>query len=244
MMKVLMVGSQASVSGNLRKGLECRGHTVVVVHTPTPVDEGCPHYSSRWVNPLRKQFGDGFDVVHVHSPNLKRFLMVYPYLRGGVPLVCHWHGSDLRVWYKSMPVKRYMMRKAGMNVYSTVDLAWWLRVPRDRKVLVNCPVDTDVFKPSGVRGSGVVVFDGGGLSGHRVPHGDMPGFLCKYEMVDVHNSMGLDDNLMSVVALEAASCGLVVKQFPWIDRRWVEENASVGVVGQQMEELYRVVVGE
>lgn len=234
-----MVGGSASVSGNLKTGLEHKGHTVVLACDPSPHNDDTVRYEYRlrWCFPLRKQFGDGYDIIHVHSPNLKKYLMIQPYLHDGVPLVCHWHGSDLRIPFKSFPMKHHMIQNASMNIYSTCDLAWWIQTKN--KMLLNCPVDTDIFKPLG-KGEGCVVFDGGGkaYAAHKIQHHLMPGYLNRFAEADIHNAMGLDDSLFSVIAFEAASCGLRVKQFPWMDRQWVVDNCDVDVVAERLERIY------
>jgi len=236
-MKILMVGSAANVGPVLKRGLERLGHTVVLVHNPSVFDDTVETKKLKWGFPV-KRYGDGFDVVHVHSPNLKKLLAVFPYWWHCVPLVCHWHGSDLRVWRKSFPVKRWFIRHAAMNLYSTLDLAWWIQGAPKR--LLNCPVDTELFKPWAVPGSGMVTFNGGGRSfcDHRIPHKEMPEYLRRYSRADIHNSMGLDDGLFSVIAFEAAACGLDVAQFPWMTREWVMGSCGMDVIAEQMEEIY------
>jgi hypothetical protein len=227
----------------LRRGLEKLGHTVVMADNPSVFDDGMkPEYDLKWYEPVFGHLGeaDDYDIVHVHSPNLKKFLAVIPY--SDVPLVCHWHGTDLRYWRKAWPVKRYMMKHAAMNLYSTVDLAWWLQgVP---KRLLNCPVDTELFKPGDKPGEGSVVFDGGAkaYSQHHIPHKDMPGYLRMFEFASIHNAMGLDDTLYSIIAFECAACGLMVEQFPWMTREWVLQNASIPVVTIQLQKIYQDVM--
>lgn len=235
-MNILMISALAPVGQILKRGLERLGHTVVLVDNPSVFDDGMKSdYPLRWVLPLKKQFGDDFDIIHVHSPNLKKFFLVYPYRH--VPMVCHWHGSDLRIWKKSFPVRHWFMRHAKMNLYSTVDLAWWIH---GKKKLLLCPVDTEMFKPAEKKGKGTVLFSGGSQSfkAHRVLHKDMPAYLQKFERADVRPAMGLDTHLISITALECASCGLEVVQFPWMNREWVLKNADMMVIAKKLEEIY------
>lgn len=237
-MKILMISTTPPVGQTLRRGLEALGHRVVIVDDPSPFDDAMkPEYHMSWSVSLRRRFGDGYDVVHVHSPNLKKFLLAYPYVKRGVPMVCHWHGSDLRIWTRSFPVRRWFMRHAKMNLYSTNDLAWWVH---GRKMLLNCPVDCEMFKPGEEPGHGTVVFNGGGkaFNDHRILHENMPEYLQGYSMADIHNAMGLDDTLLSIIALECSACGLKVVQFPWMTRDWVLENASLPVIAKKVEQVY------
>lgn len=246
-MNILMVGSTPPVGQVLKRGLMQLGHKVDMVDNPSFFDDGMPiEYELTWTMP-RMRYGDRslFDIVHVHSPNLKKWLVAYPYVRAGVPLVCHWHGTDLRDWKKSFPVKNWFIRHAKMNLYSTIDLAWWIqKAPR---MLLNCPVDTDLFKPGMTTGTGTVTFNGGAKSFeyHRIPHKKMPSYLQKFEKASIHNDTGemsVDDGLFSIIAFECASCGLKVEQFPWMTREWVLQNASMNVICKKIEQLYKEAI--
>lgn len=249
-----MIGSCPPVGQTLKKGLEQAGHSVTLVDDPSVFDDDVKaEYPLKWSLGLRKGFGDDYprpdgkleipryNVVHVHSPNLKKCLLAYPYVRAGVPLVCHWHGSDLRLFWKSWPAKQWCIKHAKMNIYSTCDLAWWLRDSPKR--LINCPVNCDVFKPGETAGDGLVTFDGGAKAfrTHRVPHKEMPEYLRRYQFASIHNAMGLDDNLYSIIAFEAAACGLIVLQFPFMNREWVLSNASIPVITKQLLQVYKEV---
>lgn len=238
-----MVGGSCNVGCNLKRGLEKLGHRVVLVKELSVFDDYSPDKTLWWGGVLRKNLGR-FDVVHIHSPNLKKFLFALRYLLAGSVLVCHWHGSDLRLWRKSFPVRHLCFMFGVAHLYSTRDLAWWIWTDKSCKFHVWCPVDTEVFRPYLNRKSGIVLFDGGGKSyqEHRVLHRDMPSYLNRFAVADIRNAMGLDDGLMSVIALEAASCGLVVKQFPWMDRDWVVDHASIGVVSERVESIYKGLI--
>ena len=63
-MKILMVGNTAFTGVNLKKGLEEQGHKVVLV---TDI---------HWSDFLQKKYGiNGFDIVHIHTPNFKKLVM-------------------------------------------------------------------------------------------------------------------------------------------------------------------------
>ena len=129
-----------------------------------------------------------------------------------------------------------------MNLYSTNDLAWWLQgVP---KRLLLCPVDTELFKPARTSGEGSVTFDGGAQAYgmHRVPHSNMPMYLQRFDTANIHNAMGLDDTLYSIIAFEAAACGLKVEQFPWMTRDWVLQHSSMTVIAEQLENIYKEIL--
>jgi glycosyltransferase involved in cell wall biosynthesis len=232
-MNILMVGDAAFVGENLKKGLEKMGHTVV---HDTDI---------HWPDIFKLKYGrQKFDVVHIHSPNFKKLLLVLKYLRHS-KLVCHWHGSDLRHPLKAFPVYN-LLKKADFNLYSTLDLAWWLRkVSVDRKMLFACPIDTVLFKPNGNIKHGVVVFNGGGrsIAVHKIPHDEMPEYLNQFRTVDVHNADGLDDGLPSVIAFEAASCGCNVPELPHINRQWVLDNASIFLQTKRLLDVYRRLLG-
>lgn len=228
-----MVGEAAFVGENLTKGLRKMGHTVVF--------DNDLHWSQLFRKKYGKQF---FDIVHIHSPNFKKLGIVWRYL-SKAKLVCHWHGSDLRHPYKAFPVYHLLKRIADFHLYSTIDLRWWLRrVPDDKKMLFICPVDTTVFRDYGTEKKGVVTFSGGGKSFkvHRVKHENMPDYLNQYAVVNVHNADGLDDGLLSVIAMEAAACGCFVPQLPWLNRKWVVENADVDLQTKKLLEVYRRVL--
>lgn len=242
-MNILMVGSVCNVGCNLKVGLEELGHSVTLVSNRSVFDDYGPDFDLSWWDSFRKT-QDVFDIVHIHSPNLKKFLVCIRDFKNS-KLVCHWHGSDLRVFAKCFPVKSFFLNYADAHIYSTIDLAWW--IPVGNKYHIWCPVDTDLFRPNG-NGDGVgeVIFDGGAksYSTHRVHHNEMPGYLNRFSSASIHNAYGLDDHLMSVIALECISCGLSVKQFPLLDRKWVEDNASISVVAKKIESIYREVLDE
>jgi hypothetical protein len=73
---------------------------------------------------------------------------------------------------------------------------------------------------------------------HKVPHDMMPEYLNRFETVHVYNADGLDDGLLSVVAMEAVACGCVVPELPWLDRRWVLDNASIALQTEKLINVY------
>ena len=236
-----MIGSPCNIGCNLKKGLEERGHSVTLVGDNSVFNDSPPDFLIRWKDIFQKKYGNDFDIVHIHSPNLKKLLLVFAYLRKS-KLFCHWHGSDLRMWTKTFPVKKLFLRISDANIYSTCDLGWWIRKSLKRHIW--CPVDTDVFKLNNERGVDEITFDGGGKSfdDHHIEHADMPEYLSGYASADIHNAFGLDDGLMSVIALECLSCGLKVNQFPLLNREWVVNNASVPVVAKRIEDFYYEVL--
>jgi len=240
-MNILMVGDAAFAGENLVKGLKQRGHTVFHVQVFS------------WFDIFHKKYdGFCFDVVHIHIPNFKKLLMVWRYVfrylffrDKHVKIVCHWHGSDLRHPLKTFPVYRFFQRFGDFHLYSTLDLRWWLKwVSEDRKMLFTCPVDTMLFKSDGGVKEGNVVFRGGGKSfkDHRIPHDKMSGYLNRFSVVDVFNADGLDDGLLSVVAMEAVCCGCRVNQLPGLTRQWVVDNASIDVQTEKLLSVYGKVL--
>jgi len=238
-----MVGEVALIntSINLKKGLEKFGHEVVIQDV------------LRWRDIFRKKYGEQrFDIVHIQSPNFKKLCIGWRYIFGRLffsdaKLVCHWHGSDLRHSLHAFPVYRLLKLMGDFHLYSTLDLRWWLRnISDDKKLLFNCPVDIDHFKPSDMVKEGGVVFNGGGKSFavHRIPHEEMHMYLNRFETVDVHNDDGLDDGLLSVIALEAACCGCKVPQLSNLNRQWVVENASIDSQTKKIIEVYERLLND
>ena len=246
-MNILMIGNICNVGSNLKKGLEQFGHTVTIVDNPSVLHDDVASYPLAWKGVVKSPWSsnDRFDIIHIHSPNMKKLGNCLGWLRRS-RVVCHWHGSDLRHGWKAWPVYHWLLRFGSFHLYSTVDLAWWLRsVSNSKKCLFRCPVDTSVFKPNGDTRNGCIVFDGGAHSfnTHRIPHYRMPDELNKYESVDIRNADGLHESLLSVIGLEAASCGCRVVQYPWMTREWVKENASVMSQANQLLQIYKKVIG-
>lgn len=229
-MKVLIVDNTAFVGENIKKGLE------MLYHYDVTLDDNIS-----WRDSFGHKYNqEYFDIIHVNSPNFKKLATIWNYLRDGTKLVCHWHGSDLRHPVKCFPVYRWLQVHADMNLYSTLDLRWWIKYS-DKKMLFNCPVDTDVFQPDSVHiKHGHTRFVGGGQSFnvHRISHSDMPRYLNQFETVDIINADGLDDGLLSVIALEAASVDCKINQLPWLNRDWVIDNASILSQTKQLVDVY------
>jgi len=242
-MNILMVHSMCNISTNLKKGLEKLGHKVTIVGVDSPFEDEKPDITMNWKDILHNKYGDDYDIVYLHSPNFKKCLAIQKYI-GDKKLVCHWHGSDLRIWRKSFPIRTYMLWMADAHIYSTIDLAWWIK--RDMKFNILPPVDTEQFKPNKEKKMGTVIFDGGGkaLEVHKIPHKFMPEYLNKFEKAEIHNAYGLSDKLMSVIALECLACGLKVEQFPNLNREWVVKNASVDVIAKKTEKILEDVIDE
>jgi len=240
-MRVLMIDSIANTGALISNELNKRGIPTVFVGKGTTFDDYVPDDIMKWRLP-KKRYGKYFDIVHIHSPNLKKWLIAYPYLRSGSKLVCHWHGSDLRMWKKSFPIRRLAMKKADINYYSTLDLKWWLRDVKSE--LINCPIDTDRFVPSEKEPeNSYVSFDSGGQSykRHNVKHIDMPKYLQLFTNAEIRNRW-VDDGLYSVLAFECASCGLKIDEFPWMDRKWVLNNAGKDVIMDKIIGKYNEIL--
>ena len=236
-----MVGNTASVGWNLTKGLREKGVDVVFVGNKSNVTSGDYDYVLDWKTFLRKKYGKKhFDIAHIHSPNFKKLGASWKYIKNA-KLVCHWHGSDLRIPKKAFPVYHFLKRRGNYHLYSTVDLGWWLRkIPENKRQRFLCPVDTERFKPNGLKNKGMVTMSGGGsgFNKHKVIHDEMPGFLNQFEKANVYDT-NVDERLFSVAVFEAVACGLQVKQFPWMDRNWVLENASIN---SQTEKVFKIYI--
>ena len=220
-MNFLIVGNVASLGWNLKQGLKKKGHDVDIVFDKSICVDGES-------TGIRKK---SYDVVVLNSPNIFKLKRFWRQIFSCRKLVCYWHGSDLRMWKKSFPVRLYFMRRAHVNLYSTVDLAWWLPNDDRSKHLISC-VDTDMFKPNGT-----VVLSDGARRKEKIPHKDMPSFLNRFECAEVCPAFGLDCGLLQVSHLEAISCGLTVVSHPYFDRDWVLENASIDVYADKFFKL-------
>ena len=236
--KILMVESDPFIGVNLKKGLENLGHSVTL-------DSG---EIASWKRMFTKCYGnDDFDIVHIHSPNMKKVGCCWKYLKGDTKLVCHWHGSDLRHPSKSFPVLRLMKRWGDLHLFSTIDLQWWLRDVKNSSLFV-CPVDTEMFKPDeSIEKIDEVLKWGMGLlhwgcefeQEFFIEHDCVPKFLNNYRKVLCTPEDGLSPFLISVSALEAASCGLEVVHHPYMTREWILKNASIESQSTLLDSLYR-----
>jgi len=243
-----MISNVASVGWNLTKGLRDNGVNVVFVGNKSNVTSGEYDYVLSWKDFLRKKYGKKhFDIVHIHSPNFKKLGASWRYLTGfllffDAKLICHWHGSDLRFPYKSFPVYHFLKMIGDYHLYSTDDLAWWLRkIPKNKKEWFLCPVDTELFRPDKqIKKDGTVTFMREGYK-NAVMHDDMPKFLNHFENINVQTPIGYKQ-IYSVSGFEGAACGLKVNNFPWMNREWVIENASIKSQTDKLLKIYEKVM--
>lgn len=233
-----MVGNTAFVGENLKKGLEELGMNVTLIKEK----------ELRWFK--NKRIDNHFDIVHIHSPNFKKFLYIKKFviqnlLKGKPKIIIHNHGSDLRLKYKMFPCYTFMFFIGDYFLYSTIDLAWWLRtiIKDDDKEYFICPVDTDVFKPINKCREGILMWGKKYSKGRNIPHDEIPDMLNKYAEVSCYPSYGLSPYLVSVSALEAGSCGCKVTHHPYMDRKWIMDNASIVVQCKKLYNIYNRVVG-
>lgn len=241
-MNVLMIGNVASTGWNLVKGLEKKGINVVLVSDESIVTSGIYDYQLSWFDFLRKKYGkDYFDIIHIHSPNLKKLSIAYRYLNA--KLVCHWHGSDLRIPRKAFPVYHLLKKISDYHLYSTIDLAWWLRkIDKDKKQLFLCPIDTSLFKPDGNKKQGLLTLSDGGKIGSPIYHDDMPKYMNNFDSLKVIPAYNLSERLLQVSMLEGAACDLNVLNHPWLNRKWVIDNASIDSQTEKLINIYNKVL--
>lgn len=245
-MNVLMIGNTASVGWNLVKGITDTDINVTFVGNHKDFLSGTYDYILSWKDFLHKNYGKTkFNIIHIQSPNLKKLGAIQRYMKNA-KLVCHWHGSDLRIPRKAFPVYKYLKKHGDYHLYSTVDLRWWLRtIPEDQKERFICPIDTEQFKPMGEKTNNNILIQGGGggYSNYRIIHDDMPKFISQYKTASI-NDKDFDNNLLSVMALEAASCDVKVKEYPWMDREWVIENASIKSQTPKIIKIYERLIND
>lgn len=240
-MKILMVGNIASVNSSLTEELRNRGHHVVLVANNNTITSGSGDFSISWSDLFTKKFGDDFDIIHISSPNLKKFLICFRYFKKS-KVVCHWRGSDLRLWYKTFPVRRLFFHIGNVHLYSTIDLHFWLKdIPREKKYFFRSCVDTEKFKPFNIiRKKEMLTMDKG--DDRTIPHDDMPKLFNEYKKIRSHNYL-VDDRIPSVTVMEAVACGCQSVFHPWMTRKWVIEHASVKSQTDKLISIYRKVIG-
>ena len=243
-MNVLMIGNVVSVGWNLTKGLRKNGIDVVFVDNENICTSGKSDYNMSWDDFLGKGYGKGdFDIVHIHAPNFKKLGLVWRYLNDDTKLICHWHGSDLRIFRKTFPVSRLLKKIADYHLYSTIDLAWWLRnVENTKKQHFRCPVDTDLFKPYGNKRDGLLVLSGGARTVDPLMHDDMPEYMNSFDYLDVTPAYDLSKKLLPVSMLEGGACGLYVLNHHWLTRSWVVANASIESQTKKLLDIYNGVL--
>lgn len=193
----------------------------------------------------------------------------YEEYKKGLKIICHWRGTDMRgvayqdykenrknkklltpILFSYYKIKEYMAHKiffkyADYHFYSTIDLAWWLRdISENKKSLLRCMVNTDIFKPSNPNRKGKVIFRSGARNykKNKIKHDDMPEHLNKFKDAEVYPACGLSPYLVSVTSMECLACGLKVKHHPTKNRKWVIDNASIKVVTDQILKVYNEVL--
>jgi len=249
-MKILMIGNTATVGHNLRLGLQRKGHEVRLISNINIYDEGEVDSDILWRDII---WGASIsfqpDVVHIHAPHIKKFGIALHFLNNDTKLVCHWHGTNLRNGYHHITnywLFPWLFRHADFHLYSTCDLVWWLRsIPNKKRMLFRCPVDTDLFNikvPVDKREKEMLVLNN--QKKLYIPHNQMPDLYNQYRLVGVDVNAAdeipsvVSPLLVSVSGLEAAACGCGVVFHPYMNRRWVVENASIESQTRQLLEVY------
>ena len=224
MIKVLMVGNTASVGWNFKKGLEKEGHHCDIIFKERPNLEGKRTEGGKLL--------DYYDIVHIHYPS-HRWKLSYCNLG---KTVLHWHGSDARKSHRNYFVKQKFRKIAKKSLCSTIDMNWW--IPEAERIIN--PIDTEMFKPMLRRKSGTVIFDNDHKKG--IPHNEMPDYMNKFKEAVVYPAQKLSPYLISVTALECASCGLRVRHHPYMTREWVVKNASIESQTEKLLKIYKDVL--
>jgi len=233
----------------MKKGLEkIEGVARVdILFDEAPTIDGTP-------TPFQSVLQPGqYDIVHYHYPFVKTYWKHKLYIENARVLVCHWHGTDLRLTTFKNPLKnlykplqtalhKLMFEMADFHYYSTIDLSWWLRsLPRDKRSHIYQCIDTDIFKPLPTSVTkGIISLEKGsrGFETHKILHKDMPYKLSHYIRANIVPAEGLDQKLVQVSTLECLACGLFVNGHAGKDRRWVLDNASIPVVCSKTYDKY------
>lgn len=238
-MKILMIGNPASVGWNLTKGLRKLGITVIFVGNKNKFTSGKYDYILSWKDFNKSKYGkNNFDIIHIHSPNIKKINLITHYKS---KKIYHWHGSDLRFFWKSFGVSKSI---SNYNLYSTVDLAWWLRhIPNNKKERFINPVDTEMFTSYTLFKNRILdTYSWERLMERDISHNDVPSFLNKCKTISCYPNYNLSPYLISVSALEGASCGCKVEHHPYMNRDWIIKNASIESQSKKLLEIYKKVL--
>jgi len=227
-LKVLMLDNIASVPWNLKKGLEAEGHLCHILFDKSGEDH--KRYLDGVSTP-ESEILDSYDIVHLHYPY---HLWKLKYVFRGRRLILHWHGSDARVWWRGFLVKWCLKRIANAQLYSTPDIG--------ENVFLGC-TDTDKFKPMspGMAPRGKIAVWGCGIK-HRVPREGVPKYLNRYEEWTMYPADNLSPELISIIALEAAACGCKITHHPYMNRKWILENASIPAATKRILKIYEKVL--
>lgn len=249
-MKILMIGNICRSGWYLKKGLEELGHEVILICEKHKCLEGEGDFPLTWTGwkNIKNQIGK-VDIVHIHSPNFKKILYASQFIKKS-KLIFHWHGSDLRHPIKRFPLEhRTLMRLADYNLYSTFDLQWFIK-RLDKNALCQhfrAPVDTEMFKPMVPwedRAREKLVWGKGALTKEQfIPHNKVPEMLNQYKYVECYPNDGVSPHLVSVSAMESASCGCKVVHHPYMNRQWVIENAGIKAQALKLLKVYHKVLG-
>lgn len=240
-MNILMIGNTASISYNLKQGLEKVGHDVTIISSENNLCTGKFKYNlTNGIFQLslldKKLTKKHFDILHIHAPNTKIYL-IGKFLAPDAKVILHFHGTSIRKPRKlfSFFIKS-IIQKADYVLYSTIDLRWYLRFTK-QKELFRCPVDTDLFKPiSNIKKEKSIIFNNSGKRNRK--HEDMPLYMNGFISATIYPNCDLSPYLVSVTALECASCGLKVKYHSYMNRKWVLKNASIKSQTHKLLNIY------
>lgn len=239
-MKVLMLGNTCSVGYDLSRGLKQLGAGVTTVwdsvSSHTKHFDGEPDTQLTW-KPIPKNY---FDIIHIHYPDLKKYNAIRKLTYD--KLICHWHGRDLKL---NKTIARYFLKKADFHLYSTIDLAYYLRsVKRDKQEHFLNPVDIDKFYPYLMdKPFCTLLMDNDARNQRDIPTHYMNKFYNQYQEVEIFPRDNMSVRLVSKTALECAAAGLKVKHHPYMTRGWILENASIEVRALKLLDIYRKLYG-
>lgn len=184
-----------------------------------------------------------YDVVIYNYPFIKTYVKYKDYINNSKILINWWRGTDLRgltfknpiinLAYKSIHTifKNMMFKKAYINLYSTYDLAWWVKTENKKQFFQI--IDTDVFKPifdpTIPKNEEPLILKKGarGFTIQKIEHKQMPKYMNQFKKAEIYPAEGLDYHLINVTVMEALACGLEVKGHKEKDREWAIKNCSI-----------------
>lgn len=191
------------------------------------------------------------DLVHVHSLD-----KIVPWLKRlyGKPVIIHYHGTDIEGRWKE---KEGRWRKAERVVVSTPNL---LEEGPSEVVQIPNPVDTDLFRPTGVKADpkSAVSFRYGmdheaemvamklgltltWLDRWTVPYAEMPETLAKFAFyIDMRKPPAhMEARSVGKAALEALACGLKVVNWKGEVLEGLPEENDPTKVASKWDGMYR-----
>jgi hypothetical protein len=249
-MNLLIIGNTASIGWNLKKGLEKYYpdlfDRIDLTFKISPTLSGYP--TKNILKP------NEYDIVLYNYPFFKTYFRYKEYINSNAILINYWHGTDARgknfenvfvdLAYNCFHYffKKFMVKKAEINLYSTFDLSWFLKT--NNKQHFYQIIDTDVFTDynySTRQGSIVLSKGAKGYESQRIDHEYMPKELNKYKFARIFPAEGLDRHTIQVTHLECLACGLIVEYHEEKNRDWVVKHCSLKAGADRFSQLVKAL---